>query len=338
MPAPSSLTGAINRGLAFLARHQLPSGQIPMYTFAPGDEPAFDSTCFGTCLALQCLARSEHPTARTVREHATQFLLSEMEAPGVWRFWTAEHPRYFEIPPDADDTACASYALRSQGIDPPSNRALLLANRDPRGLFYTWFAPHWSPPPRSVAFWWVAARRWRHPRLARPFFRITQAEPDDVDSVVNANVLLYLGAGPDTQPVIDHLIEIVRRRAEQGHDKWYYSPFAFYYALSRCAAAGVQSLGALADHVLERIVAAARPESPIGENPLHTALAVCTAHNLGRSCPELDEACGCLLAVQEADGGWPAAGLWGVHGTLEWGSRALTSAFCLEALMRCELR
>jgi hypothetical protein len=346
-PARLSLAAGVDRGLAFVAGQQLPSGQIPMYaaaSFTGDGEPAPDSTCFGTCLALQCLARFEHPTARIIRERATEFLLSEMEAPGVWRFWTADHPRYLEIPPDADDTVCASHALRCQGLDPslnrepPANRELLLANRDPRGLFYTWFAPHWSPPPRSVAFWRVAARRWRHPRRARPFFRITQAEPDDVDSVVNANVLLYLGAGPETQPIIDHLIEIVRRHAEEGHDKWYHSRFAFYYALSRCAEAGIQSLGALADEVVERIVAAARPDGSIGENSLHTALAVCAAHNLGRPGPKIDEACSCLLATQEADGGWPTGGLWGVHGTLEWGSRALTSAFCLEALMRCELR
>jgi hypothetical protein len=340
-PTALSVAEAVDRGVAFVAGQQSPSGQIPMYTaasFAGDGELALDSTCFGTCVALQCLARLEHPTAASICERAAQFLVSQMEAPGVWRFWTTEHPRYLEIPPDADDTACASYALRSQGIDPPSNRELLLANRDPRGLFYTWFAPHWSPPPTSVAFWRVASRRWRHPRRARPFFRITQAEPDDVDSVVNANVLLYLGEGPETQPIIDHLIEIVDRGAEQGHDKWYYSQFAFYYALSRCADAGVRSLAALGDDVMERIVSAVRSDGSIGESSLDTALAVCAAHNMGRSSPEIDHACVGLLAMQEADGGWPAAGMWGVHGTLEWGSRELTSALCLEALMGGELR
>lgn len=329
---------AITRGLRFLAQSQSASGQFPAYTaieFDGGEEEeAFDSTCFATVLVADCLETHDDPHARTMVDRALEFLLAEMEPFGMWRFWPREHPRHLEIPVDADDTACISRLLRSHGLSVPDNRSLLLANRDRRGLFYTWFIPRWSPPPRNLDFWRVASQRWRTPVQDRRFFRLTPATRTDVDSVVNANVLRYLGECVETRPVIKLISTVLSERREEGHDPWYHSRFAFYYMVSRCVASGVGALDHLGEDVLHRIVAAANEDGSIGSNPVETAQAVCAAHNWNRSAPALDDACRFLLLAQDPDGGWPTAAVYGVRGTLEWGSRALTTAFCLEALRR----
>src|SRR5207244_1566489 len=145
---------------------------------------------------------------------------------------------HWSIPPDIDDTCCVSFLLAKHGHRVPSNHAVILANRDPRKLFYTWFIPRW-PMPRSVDYWRVALPQAIAFRRFVTFFRTTYASLHDVDCVVNANALLYLGESAELQPVVDYLIESVRAGREGACDKWYQRPFALYYALSRAYFNGV---------------------------------------------------------------------------------------------------
>src|SRR5207237_1773965 len=101
---------------------------------------------------------------------------------GLWRHWARDHPQYHPLPPDLDDTSCASAALLRAGRAFPDNRKLLLGNRNRRGLFYR----------RKLT-----PAQFRHPLVTYFFFRRTSAKPFDVDAVVNANVLFYLGAIPE---------------------------------------------------------------------------------------------------------------------------------------------
>src|SRR5207249_9706908 len=107
---------------------------------------------------------------------ALDFLQREMEPDGLWRHPSTASRGYRHTPLDVDDTSIASSALAAAGRRFPDNRALLLANRDRRGLFLTWIV-----------------RWWPHPILTYRFFTHV-AERGDVDSVVNANAVVYLGA------------------------------------------------------------------------------------------------------------------------------------------------
>lgn len=281
-----------------------------------------DPSVFPT--ALMAHALSYAPEATAVRDRALAFLKTQMDERGLWRHWTREHPFHDQLPPDLDDTSMASAAL---GANAPANRQLLLANRNRRGLFFTWVTP---------------ARLWlRHPLTLFLFFRKTSAKPSDVDAVVNANVLSYLGDIEETRAVVAHLLHVLRTNGERTCDKWYERPFAVWYFFSRA----LRGIAPEAGTIIAGRIAAARPESALDH-----ALAACSLLDWDRT--PSDDTIAALLEAQLPSGGWPRAGLY--HGgrarlgpnafaaphpdTPWWGSEELTTAFCIEALARYQAR
>jgi hypothetical protein len=310
----SASVTAIDAAIAFLERSQLPSGELPV--LASGKP---DPSIFPTALAAQCLASA--PGAAGIRARALDFLLAEMDGRGLWKHWPRAHPQQAQLPPDLDDTSCASAALLAAGRTFPDNRALLLGNRDRRGLFRTWK---------------LTLAQLRHPLTTYAFFTRTSAKPFDVDAVVNANVLFYLGRRPETEPAIAHLLDVLRAGSETTCDKWYERPFAVWYFFSRA----LRDIAAEAGEIITKRIEAAIPESA-----LDRALAACALLDW-RRVPDVAP----LLDAQLPSGAWPAAGLY--HGgrrrlsrdsfapphpdTPWWGSEALTTAFCIEALSRAK--
>ncbi|HEX8273771.1 MAG TPA: hypothetical protein VF615_14130 [Longimicrobiaceae bacterium] len=334
----AALDAAVERALGWLHRVQLPSGEFRSYLSTDHSlerDRVFDSSPFPTALIAYSLGFAGGARAREMLGRAVEFFLAEMEPPGVWRYWTREHRHRSTIPADLDDLACVSYVLRREGASFPDNRELALAARNPAGLFYTWLAPRW-PAPRSRAYWRVALRHWRNPARAYYFWKLNESGLDDVDCVVNANVLLYLGEGPDTAAVAGYLADVFRSGGEACCDKWHLNPFTFQYVVSRCFAAGAAALGAVRDQAVARIAAAAGPDGRIGDNELDTALAACALLSWGCAPPELERAVGYLLAAQRPEGDWRAASLYfgGPKKYFGWGSEELTTGFAVEALAR----
>jgi len=328
---------AARRGIAFLARVQGEDGEFPVFastdpTLATGCTP--DPSVFPTALVTQCLAFC--PGAAEPRRAGMAFLRREMDGLGLWHHWTHAHPYYRQLPPDLDDTSCASLALAEAGQSFPENRALLLANRNGDGLFYTWISPRlrWSGG-RHLA---VTLRQLAHAPTLWLFFRRTSAAPRDVDAVVNANALRYLGAFPGDEAVVAFLVGILEQDRETACDKWYENRFVLWYFFARALEGRSVRGSAL-------ILAKLRSAEPCGA--LETALAVCAELFCG-STPGEGRIAG-LLALQGPDGAWPRGALY--HGgrarlragggfaaphpdTPHWGSEALTTGFCLEALGR----
>src|SRR4051812_14530935 len=130
MSLESRVRSAIKRGIAFLERTQLSSGELRICTCrdaAMAGAAAPDPSVFPTAVAAHSLSFA--PGAAAVRERALDFLLAEADRHGLWRHWTREHPCHRQLPPDLDDTACASAALSRSGRAFPENRDLLFANR-----------------------------------------------------------------------------------------------------------------------------------------------------------------------------------------------------------------
>lgn len=327
---------AIEKGLNFLERSQQPSGEFPVFastdpTMRTGCAP--DPSIYPT--ALVCQSLSFCPAASTLRARAGDFLLREMDAAGLWRHWTHEHPYRHQLPPDVDDTSCASAALLAGGRSLPDNRGLLLANRTRRGLFYTWFTPRWRWTGRRHMALTLA--QLSHAPTLIMFFRRTSAAPYDTDAVVNANALFYLAPFDGEQAVVSFLLEVLEQDREEQCDKWYDNRFVIWYFLAR-ALGGRSAAGAA---ILARKLGEARPESA-----LERALALCAAAAIGA--PPDGAALAALIACQSGDGSWPRAALY--HGgrrrlrrggfdaphpdTPRWGSEALSTGFAVEALSR----
>jgi len=300
---------AIDRGVAFLAARQLPSGELPV--LASGKP---DPSVFPTALAAYSLSFAHEAAAVCAR--AVDFLVMEMDSRALWRHWPRTHPHHHQLPPDLDDTSCASLALARAGRPFPDNRARLLANRNRQGLFRTWI---------------FTAAQWRHPLVTWQFFRRTSARPSDVDAVVNANALFYLGLRDETRAAAAYLLDVVRQNREAACDKWYDNPFAVWYFLAR-------ALGAEAGEMIAEKIDNATPATA-----LDAALAACALASCGRVADVAP-----LLAQQLPSGGWPTAALY--HGgrlrrrdgsyaephpdAPRWGSEELTTTFAIEALAR----
>lgn len=336
------ISDAIGAGLDFLAARQMPSGQFPVeVTSCFGDEPRTrpDDALFATSHIVYSLGYLPQPSSCDMISRALSYFQSEMSGHGLWRYWNRDakwHGRslYSFIPADLDDIASISYLLQRHSVPFPDNRGLMLYNRDRNGLFYTWLMLRPNPP-MDWLYWRTLLAEVTIPRYT-VFFKATEAGYNDVDGVVNANVLLYLGERPETQAVVEWLIDIVETGQEATCDKWYRDPFPFYYALSRNFHAGVRGLESAKGVVVERLEAAARADGQVGENVLQTALAANSLLNFGERSEALEQAVGHLLRSQGASGSWPSAPFYygGPKKLNSWGSDELTTAICLEALQR----
>jgi len=338
----NELDHAIAQGIDFLYAMQVPSGTFQIYC---SPHPLLEEDCkpdystFQTAQISYCLNFIKSEKVEEMLRKAIGFLVSTMQDGCVWRYTCSPNPDY--LAPDVDDTACISFLLRRHGVSFPDNTGVVLGNRDSRGLFYTWILPRlrWTT---HMSYWRVALRQLLKLRQLYWFYTVTECKPNDVDLVVNANVLHYLGERPETQPVIRHLIHVIEEQAEESCDKYYANRFNFYYFLSRNYAAGVRALEAVRDAIVARIKSYARPEGMIGDHILHTAQAACALmdwkdwkHWKDHS-SVLDNAIQAILRARDSSGGWKKCPFYysGPSKKLAWGSEELTTGFCLEALTR----
>ncbi len=159
------------------------------------------------------------------------------------------------------------------------------------------------------------------------------AKRDDIDSVVNANVVLYLGNRAETADAIRWLNAIARDGKEQSSDKWYRSSAAFYYAVSRCHAAGMEGMTGF-EKPLQRCLASTEMQEA---NDLQLAMMLCALQNFGRHAGEQRRIAEGLISSQSGDGGWASFPIYfdgRADPLISWGSRAVTTGFCVEALAR----
>ncbi|MGE5489770.1 MAG: prenyltransferase/squalene oxidase repeat-containing protein [Actinomycetota bacterium] len=338
---------AIARAIEFLRRSQLPSGEFKTLL---GSDPTlanalFDSSPFVTCFVVHSLSHVDGSDVQPMKEAALRFIESERELGGLWRYYGRTQFKHCRIPPDLDDTACASFALGSNNRPPPPNRWIARANRDGKGRFLTWITPNAYTPLSVVlravrllgdiqARW--ALRKTRRPaEVGDPRLLNTGKDPvpaDDVDPVVNANAILYLGESDDTLPAIDWLIKEVRTD-RPDFSLYYKDSFALYYMVSRAYRHSAPSLIQTRDHILARIACLAGKGWEPVRPALTLGLAACTLLNFDPESPLVAPAIDAILKLQNPDGSWPISAFY--SGPSEyWGSAELSTAFCLEALAR----
>ena len=253
----------------------------------------------------------------------------------MWRYWNKGTAPLGDIPADLDDTACISELVERFDSPAPDNKWLMLLNRDSRNLFYTWITPRLSGGVNR-RYWSVVLSDVTFERLVL-FWNRSPANRGDVDAVVNANVAHYFGPVPESEPVVDMLLEIARNGTESSSDKWYPDVNTFYYTTSRCYARGMTRLFPATRTMLSRFSQQTGADGRIGENDLLTALAAWSILNFDIQSSLLGPAIDYLLETQQGDGGWTSRAFY-TNGSrpaqTTWGSRELTTGFCLEAIER----
>lgn len=320
---------SISKAIDFLYQSQLPHGEFK--TVASPDQEmrdkcVLDSSPFATSLVLYSLRSVSSPKVREMTANALRFLEEEMEGPGLWRYWSSRNQRHRLLPPDLDDTCCISFILERNQRPLPANRDIILANRNRQGAFYTWLAPRSGSTSSPVA----DVGDVLNPEAL--LMVALSGGMDDVDCVVNANVLLYLGDSEDTKAAVDYLVDVVLKEKEDGCSRFYPDRLSFYYMLSRAYREGVSSLDSVRVSVIERVVRAQDRDGSFGSELL-TALAVCTLLNFDSLTSQLHQAVAYLLRAQREDGSWPRTPMY-LGPAPYYGSQDLTTALCVEALAR----
>ncbi len=337
---------AIERGLEYLERVQMATGQFPMeVSVRRGSGPHGDQISvsperspFCTALIVTSLAQLEDTRRQLLTERAVAFLEREMERGSLWRYWCKGTPMHAQVPPDADDTACVSLALREAGRPVPENADLLIANRNRGGLFYTWFALR-TGASSNPRWWWTVGGDVTWGRLVT-FWR-AGANRHDVDAVVNANVVRRLGERPETSAAVDWLLDIAEKSLEEKADKWYRSAAAFYYAVSKCHAQGMTRFGALSSRLAEVVSNQTHSDGSIGIDALQTAMFLSATSNFGMTLGPYRKSVEFLVGAQEDDGGWGSLPIYcdgRAAPLITFASRAATTGFAIEALSAWERR
>jgi hypothetical protein len=301
MTASQRLAPPVRRGLRFLHDHQHPSGEFRTYASPSRDMrvTAFDSSVFVTTFVLYSIAFIDCPIVTTMTKKAISFLTDEMRGPGLFQYYTSKNTHGIGF--DLDDTACASVALQQSHpfVAGGGNVEHFLENRNAAGLFYTW---------------------------------VGDAAPEyDIDSVVNANVVFYLGDRDETRGACRYLIDTIESDRESDSYRYYLDDMILYYAVSRAYARGASSLGGAKEAIVEKVLRRSEDDGSFGDE-LATACAVCSLVDFGyKGIRRLRDAARYLEEHQSADGSWRRIAMFCQPGRY-YGSEELTTALCLEAL------
>lgn len=332
---------SICAGIDYLYHHQYPNGEFCVYMsgddamegWNQADNCIFPSVLTGSCL----LFLKAYPRVEEILTKTASFLRSQVGYGGTWNHYTNQHALRKLCPQDTDDTACTSDFLIKCNIDifKKQNAALLLHNRRRDGLFYTWFAFRFQFS-FDTSYRRLVLKEFLHPVKSIFFWNKMECSRHDVDAVVNANILYYLGNMKETQPIIDLLIKTITEQKENECDKWYRNRFTVYYFFSRNYYKNIVRLQPIKEPITERILLKKNNQGGFGESILDTALAICSLLNLDYKGTELDKAIEYILKGQKETGEWEKRRFYygGPKQIVGFGSEELTTAFCLEALER----
>jgi len=291
--SPRDPHSALRRGLAFLARAQLPNGAFSAARLAPGRARELAST-FTTAFVLDALLSARLPIG-PLQERALDFLESEAED-GLWPFWSRDSLHRQTLPPDVDDTACALSALLAAGRPFPAEQTLRLlsVNRTEYGLYLTWLGDR------------------------------EDLDPGEADLTASFNVLYLLAQLGGRDPVAEATVSLMMSEDLIFRSSPYYPDAAVtLYCLARLIGAGGLANPAVVDFARQQVVRIARSTHSPWERLLmvNAALDLGMASGLG----DLDR----ILADQLPEGGWPAERLFIEAPEVEYSSAAVATALGL---------
>lgn len=315
---------AVERGFDFVERVVAVHGAWPKWRYdnmeLAGERYVEDPhPPITNALAVLALDACRHPRAAALAARTREFLASWMRYPGIWRYRR-------DLPADVDNVAMSALAV---GPHPwlrmgrlwGANVGALLSNRDGEGRFLTWML--------------------NEPGL-----------DNNVDAVVNADVLAYIGDHPETRAA-ERWVETVLADGREVEDSPYYvDPLDLHFAMVRASCLREGLFGGLRPTLASLLLERLRGGEG-ADNPMRTAQALSGLDMLGAG---LDEATrssslAALVESQLPDGSWPARLMWReptgwaiwaeaigrpqrVDESWGFASEAIATVFCIEAMER----
>lgn len=339
--AIENLSISIDKGIEYLLDHQLPNGEFLFYM--SGDEAmqgwnlpessVFPAALIGICL----LPLKDDIRIQKILLETAHFLKYQMDRGGTWNHYTILHRWRKLLPQDLDDTACVSYFLKEMNFDFPLeyNKQIMIDNRNRDGLFYTWLTFRWRFN-KNRTYWKLASRELKHVIKSVFFWHMIEPTRYDIDGVVNANILYYMGKRKETTSVITYISNIIKENKEDDCDMTYRNVFTVYYFFSRNISAGIEELNVISADIIDRILKKQKPDGSFGESVLDTALAISSLINSEYKGGELNKGIAYLVQKQRKSGNWDRRALYfgGKEKLSSFGSEELTTAFCIEALAK----
>ena len=335
------LTQSIYAAVHYLAEHQLPNGEFLTY-IAPDDKMLQwcvpDSNTFIPALIGNCLMPLEaaFPEITAMLDKTDAFLQYQMMRGGVWHFFSRWHPQFKYLPPDTDDTVTISTYFRKRKKQHFDNTAMLLANRTKKGLFYTWYTLHPTFTRYPRVYWRLILRELKYPVHTLLYWIKGDHSRNDVDAIVNANAIYYLGYCTTTAPIVRYLATIIKDNKEAGSDKWYLNPIAYFYFIARLytlpnVPAALTDIRPL---LIEKTVTAINDSASFADCDMEIALSLSALVNLEYSDNNyLSHLAAQLISRQQTAGNWERH-ILGTHPKkiIGWGSEETTTALAAEAL------
>jgi hypothetical protein len=299
------------RGIAFLAAVEGPDWDPPDVS---GTSPSratdnvFTATFVHDAVDPRLFAEGRHrEAADRIRQRIIRLLVRHEEPDRTWRFFGLGS----RTDPDVDTTACAAAICLPRGDPAPyvagvrrfeEDDGLFSSYLDARGHRYSWILDGGVP---------LAGR----------------------DRVVQGNVARLLGMAGEPCPAIWAFLErelTLGAFATGSPD--YPNPAAFFYMTARARRAGGFAGDDAFDQRLRRHLGPRIRALDAAATPLTAALVLLAWLNAGGPRPAAVDLAASLGAAQRDDGGWSAEPFF-VGG---YGTRGLTTALALEALLRCD--
>ncbi len=317
-----AMARAVESGLRFLDAIIGAEGAWPAFGIHDGGRLVVpERTPFAAAAGILALEACGTSRAAALGSRSRAFLHSRIEYPGVWRY-------YPQLVPDLDDTVLCSVAAGSHlWVLMGRNVGPILSCRDDEGRFRTWMVRRGQ---RLKPFHATESARMASGD-------VPESSPNLVDSVVNANVLAYLGDRPETRAAQWWLAKLVEEGREPGTSPYYLSTMDLYAAMARASRLAPPVFARLRATLAARIVGWLEAG---GEtiDAYRLAQAVTALVQLQATGEEevVRRALEGVLEAQHANGGWPECLIWkcrpGVDG--RFSSEALTTACCIGAMAR----
>lgn len=324
----------VARALLWLKEAQIETGEVPAWATPLEDaEPLWseDSLNFITALAATSLANIERQDAVRLVDSAIEFLEQEQQPNGLWRYWATANEQTSFTPADADDTACCSMALGTRDRNTVANIPLLLSNRSSEGRFYTWFVPRNGLRGLRLRQALREERQKDVRELRASLWETTEAEPDDIDVVVNANVCRYLGSEAPYS-ASGWVASELRGGREVGSDKWHRIATTFYLSIADGAHRGVKAFEDLDGLIVDNI-SKAWSDGKLSTD-LDKAQSLLALQRLDAQGDTSSEIASALEQAQSPAGSWERTIYYfgGPKEVFGWASEALTTSYAAEAL------